>query len=234
MRSAIALTLILTGCGNPSSPRADDAANGAPARGQAVPISDLHFNDYQLEEIAVSLVRRAEQRGIDVSHGRNRVERLISLEASLGRSTLALARVNALVSLITATDAGRWAKLRQRADLEFSRRDDEVARRVSDLLQRWQLRKSEVAWSHLSSNYRYFISREGWEREFHQFVSARPPDAATWAWLILRYDAPSVKQQYGTADAEAAYRFYLEFSRLGEARQAREVFSVPGIEISYK
>lgn len=234
MRSAIALILILTACGNPSSQPSGDVAGEAQDRGRVVPISDLHFNDHQLEEIAASLVRRAQQRGIAVSHGRNRVERLISLEGSLGRSTLALARVNALVSQITATDAGRWAKLRQRADVEFSGRNDGVARRVSDLLQRWQLRKSDTAWSHLSSNYRYFISRDGWEREFNQFVSKRPADAATWAWLILRYDASSVKQQYGTADSEAAYRFYLEFSRLGDAREARAVFSVPGIEIGYK
>lgn len=229
---AVALVLMLVACGRPSSPPARELADDVRDGSRAVPISDLHFQDQVLEEIAADVVRRARARGIEVSSGRNRVERLIRLEASLGVSTAALERVNSLSSLLTANDSGRWAKLRQRADLELSGRDDEVSRRVADLLKRWQGEKSDVAWSHLSSNYKYFIGRDGWEREFHEFVSARPADAATWAWLILRYDAASVQQQYGKADSESAYRFYLELSQLGDAREARHVFSVPGVEIS--
>jgi hypothetical protein len=231
MRCALALLLMLVACGRPSSPPAREVAGDVRDASRTVPISDLHFQDHLLEEIAADLVRRARARGIDVSSGRNRVERLIRLEASLGGSTVALERVNSLAAQVTAHDAGRWAKLRQRADLELSSRDDEVSERVRDLLQRWQLRKTDTAWSHLSSNYKYFIGRDGWEREFHEFISARPADAATWAWLILRDDASSVKQQYGKADAETAYRFYLELSQLGDAREARRTFSVPGIEI---
>src|SRR5688572_11217969 len=231
MRRALAMIFILTSCGSPSSTSPPELASDVRDGFRAVPISDLHFKDHQLEQIAANLVRKAHQRGIHVSSGRNRVERLLSLEASLGGSSLALQRVNSLVTQITATDAGRWAKLRQRAELEFSGRDDEVSRRVRDMLKRWQWEKSDAARSHLSSNYKYFMSREGWEREFYEFVSTRPADAATWAWLILRYDASSVTQQYGRADAEAAYSFYLEFSRLSDAGEARRTFSVPGIEI---
>jgi hypothetical protein len=105
MRCAIASIFIITACGSPSSPPAREVAVEAQDGFHAVPISDLHFKDHRLEEIAANLVRSAHQRGIDVSSGRNRVERLLSLEASLGGSSLALERVNSLVAQITATDA---------------------------------------------------------------------------------------------------------------------------------
>ncbi len=230
MRRTLAFVMFLfAACGSPTPPPARDIAREAGDGSRTVPISDLHFKDHGLQEVAATLVRKAHQRGIEVSSGRNRIERLIALEASLGGSTAALERVNTLVSQMTANDVGRWAKLRQRADLEFQRADDDAAKRVRDLLKRWQLEKTDAAWSHLSSNYKYFIGRDEWERKFYEFVSTRPRDAATWGWLIARHEGPLVQEQYGRADAETAYRFYLEFSRFGDAREAREVFSVPGV-----
>jgi hypothetical protein len=59
----------------------------------------------------------------------------------------------------------------------------------------------------------------------------RPMDAATWGWLVLRDHRTVTRQQYGRADSELAYRFYLESSGLGDGREARRVFSVPGVEV---
>ena len=84
----------------------------------------------------------------------------------------------------------------------------------------------------LSSNYStpYFTTLE-WERRFHEFLAERPADAATWGWLVLREYRAITMRQYGRADAEMAYRFYLESSGLGDGREARELFSVPGADI---
>ncbi|MGZ5432694.1 MAG: hypothetical protein ACXW31_10360 [Thermoanaerobaculia bacterium] len=76
------------------------------------------------------------------------------------------------------------------------------------------------------------MSSMEWERRFHDFVAARPVDAATWGWLLLRANEQATKQQYGRADAETAYRYYLELTGLGDGREAKRIFSVPGIEIA--
>jgi hypothetical protein len=220
-RQLAAILLVLTACGKaPSTAVSEPPA--APIR--SVPVTDLEFKDVMLQEIATHLVREAQSRGIHEVSGRNRVERLLRLEASLGKSEVALARVNELVSHLTNHDASDWAKLRNRAEVEFSGRNDPVATRVVDLLTRWRVRKTDVAFGYLSSNYERFISRAEWERRFHDFVSARPTDAATWGWLLLREDA-------SYADAETAYRNYLKLTGAGNAREAEELFSVPGVQI---
>jgi hypothetical protein len=103
---------------------------------------------------------------------------------------------------------------------------------VRDLLLRWQREKSVALYRYLSSNYSTtYITSLDWERRFHEFVMERPTDAATWGWLVLRDHRTDVQQQYGRADPEMAYRFYLEFSGLGDGREARRIFSVPGIDV---
>lgn len=233
MRCSAAFLLILFGCveqiPSPAPPIVD-----APAATSVGAVSDLHFTDEGLQFAAEKIVREAERRGIDVAHGRTRLERLLWLEAVLGGSTHALARTNVLVGKMTATDSARWAKLRQRAALEFEGRDDAAAARVTDLLKRWQQRKTETVFRYLSSNYaqRYpYINSRSWEHRFHEFISDQPVDAATWGWLVLREYDVEAKQQYGRATSETAYAFYLEFSGLGNARDARRIFSVPGVEI---
>ncbi|HEX8410323.1 MAG TPA: hypothetical protein VF883_15775 [Thermoanaerobaculia bacterium] len=234
MRGLAAVVLILLGCsGESPAPAADDAGDQPPVITVTAPLSDLHFNDDQLQQIAVKLIEEARLRGIDAVPGQNRVERLLWLEGQLGNSSHALARTNALVTQMTATDASQWGKLRQQAAREFGTRDDEVAKRVIDLLTRWQQRKSESVFRYLSSNYKTtYITSWNWEQRFHDFVAERPVDAATWGWLLLRIHAADAQKQYGRADSESAYRFYLEFSGLGNGREAREIFSVPGVEIS--
>lgn len=232
MRRATAVMLILIGCSGETSNPAPEVVHQTPVVTVTAPVSDLTFNDDQLQQIAGKLIAEARLRGIEAVPGANRVERLLWLEGQLGNSSHALTRANALVTQMTASDASQWGKLRQQAAREFSTRDDEVARRVNDLLMRWQKRKSESAFRYLSSNYEtIYMSSWNWEQRFHDFVIERPIDAATWGWLLLRMHAEDARKQYGRADAESAYRFYLEFSGLGTGREAREIFSVPGIEI---
>jgi hypothetical protein len=227
MRALIAAVAVLAACSGPPA-----SLERQVEQKPQVSVADLEFNDPQLQIIATRLRQRAGLQGVETSSGHNRVERLLSLEASLAGNGLAFQRVNKLVAEMTATDVSQWAKLRQRAEREFTARHDDVGRRVSDMLARWQRRKTEAVFRYLSSNYEstYITSLE-WERRFHEFVIARPMDAATWGWLVLGAYADDARQQYGRADAEAAYRFYLEFSGLGDGREARRVFSVPGIEI---
>ena len=145
------MAFALIACGKSPSQSELDTSKQVQHRRSTIPVSELHFKDHDLEKIAASLVRKAETRGIHVTSGRSRIEGLVSLEASLGRSNVALERVNRLVSQITANDTGRWAKIRQRADLELSDRDDAASNRVRDVLKRWQMKKTDIAWSHLSS-----------------------------------------------------------------------------------
>ncbi|HYC92695.1 MAG TPA: hypothetical protein VEO54_26035 [Thermoanaerobaculia bacterium] len=226
---ALAVILFAAACSRPSSPPVVELAE-EPVR--AAPVTDLDFRDVVLQGIADDLVREARFRGIEEVSGRNRVERLLRLEASIGKSETALQRVNYLTSLLLAHDASEWAKLRQRAEAELTGRNDPVARRVLDLLVRWRHKKSDIAFSYLSSNYTHFINRLEWEHRFHDFVAARPADAATWGWLLLRADAAAPRQEYGRADAETAYRYYLKRIGRGNAREARELFSVPGVQIT--
>lgn len=229
-RSLAAILLLLGACGSPSS--------GPPVSQEprelvrATPVSDLQFNDWQLQTIARDVIREARLRGIEEVSGRNRVDRLLRLETSLGRSQDAMLRVNQLVAHLTSHDSSRWAKLRQRAEVEFNGRNDETAKRVRDLLARWRHEQSDIVFDYLSSNYKAYISSMEWERRFHDFVAARPVDAATWGWLLLREDADAPRREYGRADAETAYRYYLRHIGLGNAREARELFSMPGIEIA--
>ena len=226
MRRLLLTLVVLAACSSPDPEPAEQP------RAPSAPIADLQFNDYELQKVATHLRRKAELQGIHTSPGRNRVERLLALEASLGVSNLAFNRVSELAARMTVTDVSQWAKLRQRAERDFANRDDETARRVRDLLARWQRRKSEEVYAYLSSNYEstYITSLE-WERRFHAFVTERPMDAATWGWLLLREHPEDARGQYGRADAESAYRFYLEYSGLGDGREARLIFSVPGVEI---
>lgn len=233
MHRGTAVVLILLGCGDESPAPAIAIDDQPPAITVTAPVSDLRFKDDQLQQIAEKLIGEARLRGIEAVPGPNRIERLLWLEGRLGNSSHALSRTNALVTQLTATDASQWGKLRQQAAREFGTRDDEVAERVIDMLTRWQQRKSESVFRYLSSNYKTtHITSWNWEQRFHDFVTERPMDAATWGWLLLRVHAKEARQQYGRADSESAYRFYLEFSGLGNGREAREIFSVPGIEIS--
>jgi hypothetical protein len=197
-----------------------------------VSLDDLRFSDEPLQAIANRLVAEARRRGIQTSSGRTRIDRLLRLEAFLG-GTLAQTRVNRLAAQLVLNDVSDWATLRQQAERDFARGSDETSVRVRDLLVRWRRRKAEIAYTFLSSNYRQrFISSDGWEQRFHEFVSERPYDAATWGWLLLRAHAGDARAQYGRADSETAYRFYLEFAGLGDGREARRVFSVPGVQVA--
>jgi len=232
-RALAALLLIVTACSSPPGPGVGELPEGQPDDAvRAAPVTDLEFTDVILHGIARELVAEARLRGIQEISGRNRVDRLLRLEAAMGNSEAALQRVNQLVSLMVAHDASEWARLRQRAETEFSGRHDPVARRVTDLLVRWRHEKSDIAFRYLSSNYTYFISRMEWERRFHDFVAERPADAATWGWLLLREDADAPAREYGRADAETAYRYYLKRIGLGNAREAEQLFSVPGVAIA--
>lgn len=222
------MLLVLAACSSP--PPAPVVETSAPP--PAAPIGDLSFNDSTLHAAATTLKQQARLRGIETSRGRTRVERLLALEAEIGGSAAALNRVNELMSYMTATDMSLWAKLRQRADRDLAGRDDEAARRVRDLLGRWSRRKSEEVFRYLSSNYQtHIIWPIEWERRFHSFIAERPVDAATWGWVVLQYHGQDAWQQYGRADAESAYRFYLELSGLGDGREARRIFSVPNVAI---
>jgi hypothetical protein len=232
MRCLIAAMLILSACSNEHTSRSREITPESREHPHVAPITDLRFKDDQLQAIATQLTREARLRGIEVSSGETRAERLIDLEAKIGAPGRALDRINVLVSQMTATDVSQWGKLRQRAERDLGNPDDEVVQRVRDMLLRWQREKSVAMVRYLSSNYSTtYITSLDWERRFHEFVRERPPDAATWGWLVLRDYRTDVQQQYGRADAEMAYRFYLEFSGLGDGREARRIFSVPGIDV---
>lgn len=228
MRYLLPAIVLLAACSDPAPERTFATEPPPPV----APVSDLHFKDEQLQAIAAELREQAHVRGIRTSPGRNRIERLLALEAAVSGEGLAFKRVNALMRQITATDASQWGKLRQRAEKEFATGNDEVAKRVQDLLARWQRRKADIVFTYLSTNYRSTHIRSiEWERRFHEFVTERPYDTATWGWLLLREYADEAQQQYGRADAESAYRFYIVFSGLNDGSEARRMFSVPGIEI---
>ena len=229
MRAILGVLLALTlACSNGGPAAAPDAEVQAPPSRS---IADLEFDDPELQRIATALVAEAQRRGIEESTGATRVERLLDLEGKVGGSR-ALKRVEWLVGRLTFTDGTQWAKLRRRAENEFHGKNDEVARRVNELMTGWKRERLNAAMRFLSSHYGdgYIHSRE-WERRFADYVAARPLDAATWGWLVAREHQADVAAQYGRSDAESAYRFYLEFSGLGTNDDAERVFSVPGIEI---
>ena len=130
MRPVVAAMLVLSACSDPSPPPAQDIADESLPVAPAAPITDLRFKDDRLQAISADLTREARFRGIEVSSGHNRVERLLSLEASLGGSSLALNRVNALVVEMTARDVSQWARVRQKAGRDFSKGDEALPRRV--------------------------------------------------------------------------------------------------------
>ena len=230
MRRLLTAVLLLIACsrGDAVRPVNDFAVEPPPSR----PITDLHFNDEQLKAIAETLVRQAQRRGVQESAGATRAERLLSLEASLGAPPLALRRVDRLAAELTYTDTSQWAALRRAADREFRGRDNAIAKRMTAMLDGWQRQRLASAMSYMSSNYtsRYIKSIE-WERRFADFLAAHPADAAAWGWLVAREYKADVAAQYERADAEQGYRFYLELSGLGTHRDARRVFSVPGVAI---
>ena len=225
------LFLLLAMCSGRDAvrPAAEPAAEPVITR----PITDLHFKDEELDFIAANLRLKAERRGIRESSGATRVERLLALEASIGGQSFAMQRVNAITSRLMMNDGSRWAKLRARADAEFRGREDEVAKRVIDLLDRWQRRRLAETMSYLSSNYAdgSHLWHLEWEVRFAAFAAERPLDAATWGWLVARALREDVAAQYGRVDEEHGYRFYLELSGLGTHRDARRLFSVPGIAV---
>lgn len=213
----LALFLLLLGaCSRPAATPAHDVEERPQEVPRAAPLSDLQFKDYQLQVIAMELIREARSRDIEEVTGRNRIERLLLLESSLGNSQHALDRVNELTRHLLAADASRWAKLRQRAALDLAGRNDPDATRARDLVTAWQREKSAIAFRYLSSNYTRFISSMEWERRFHEFIATRPTDVATWAWLLL-YEDPKTHH----ADAETAYRNYLAATGAAEPSTAR-------------
>lgn len=226
------LLVVLPACSKPGDVPRDDSFEDGQEVLRGIPVTSLQFSDSYLQEIATQLVREARSRGIDEISAQNRVDGLLRLEASLGGSHLALDRVNELVSHLVGNDASPWAKLRQRAELQLGRRNDEGARRVMALLERWRRRKANIAFEYLSSNYSRFISSAEWERRFHEFIAGRPVDVATWAWLLMQDDPGKLRKRYGRVSAELAFRNYLESRGVGGAKEARQLFSVPGIEIA--
>jgi hypothetical protein len=216
MKRLALLLLLLGACSQPASTPATDIEERPREIARAAPVSDLQFNDYQLQVIAMDLIREARSRGIEEISGRNRIERLLLLESSLGTSQHALDRVNELTRHLLAADASRWAKLRQRAELDLANRTDPDATRARELIAAWQREKSAIAFRYLSSNYTRFISSMEWERRFHEFIATRPADVAAWAWLLAHDNA-----QTPHADAETAYRNYLAETGAAEPSTAR-------------
>jgi len=213
-------------------PRADSLEVSRP-RAIEASIADLQFNDEQLDAIATALIDTAKKRGIESSSGTNRIERLIALEAALDAPPAALHRVNYLVLQLTQTDRSEWARMRQKAERDFCARAEPEPVRVCDMLRRWHQYRTASVMSFLSSNYEHqWIPEMEWERRFHEFAAARPMDAGSWGWILLRERREMVEQQYDRADAESAYRFYLEFTGFGTGRDARNAFSVPGVAIA--
>lgn len=224
-------SFVLTACGEHATP-----ATHVPAAThdelRTASIDELQFNDMQLQSIASVLVARAHARRISTSSGRNKIEQLLSLEGQLGNSELAVSRVNKLADEMVMTDGTQWAKLRRRAQAAVESRQDEAGTRVRDLLTRWQRERLEIIFAYLSSNYsRRWIPSYEWERRFHDFVKERPLDAATWGWIVLQRYRMETRNEYGRANSELAYRYYLESTGLGDGREAHLIFSVPRIEI---
>lgn len=229
MRPLVAVFLLLLAACSGQHSAPETIADEKPPLGS---IDDLDFNDPDLQLIATELVREARMRGIHESAGATRVERLLALEGTIG-GTRALRHVQTLVDRLAMTDGTQWAKLRRKTESEFSTRNDDAARRVTDMLLRWKRERLNESLRYLSSNYtKTYIPSLEWERRFAAFVAARPLDAATWGWMVAREYGNDVAAQYDRADAESAYRYYLEFSGLGTNRDVRRIFSVPGIEIA--
>jgi hypothetical protein len=175
------------------------------------------------------LTRQAKARGIAAVSGETAIERLLVLEAALGAPPRASRRADDLAARFIARDATQWSRMRGEMAGEFHERDGEEAMRVRDFFDRWHRRRHDEAMRFLSSNYStIYVPTLEWERRFHDFVAENPRDAVTWGWLFQRRDGACVKRQYGRVDGELAYRFYLEFSGLGDGREARRLFSVPG------
>jgi len=218
MRRLLFAIVCLSGCGKPATePVAIATVSSAPR----VSVDDLRFNDPQLQSVAASLVQHAHARGIATVAGRNKVEQLVALEGQLGDSQLALGRVGEIAKDMLMTDGTQWSKLRRRP---------QTSERASDLLQRWQRQRLDIVYDYMSSNYdRRWISSYEWEHRFHDFVKARPVDAGTWGWIVLQEQRAATRQQYGDATPELAYRYYLESTGLGDAREASLLFSVPGV-----
>ena len=228
-RSTALWIVVLAACSAPMArPPAHAAVAGEPTR----PVADLRFQDPELDSISVKYVREAQARGIVEIAGRTRADRLMALESALGNRSTARDRIDALAAEMIGRDVSQWAGLRAGALREFHGRADEAGLRVGDLIDRWQRQRFEAAMDYISSNYTtLYVPSIEWERRFHDFIRATPRDATTWGWLVLYEESPNVESQYGRADAETAYRYYLEFSGLGTAGEARDLFSVPGIAL---
>lgn len=220
MRIAPVIALVLvTACGG--TERSVAVSDATPARSG---IDDLTFLEPQLDAVAQRLVAEARARGVDVEPEGSKVDRLLALEAKLGAPAAAQTRVNMLVYQLTATDTSDWARLRGRA----GRIDSE---RVRELLDDWSRRKAQVVNEGLSDTQRRGFGAREWEAAFHEFIRRRPMHAGTWGWLVLREHGAEIRQQYGRVDSETAYRFYLDINGLGTATEARDLFSVPGVEM---
>jgi hypothetical protein len=200
---------------------------------EVTPVPSPRFADPELQAIATRLAEEAEERGIRSVRGRwNRVESLIALEAELGDSTLALARVNAVAMIAVRTDSGYWPSIRARELERCRRREDEGCLRADDLLERWYRHRLTIITEHLGDENRvYRYGGRHWEQYFHEFVRRIPQDAATWAWIVSRHAGAGVRASLGRNDGEAAYRYYLAMTGLGTRHEAAAVFSVPGVEL---
>lgn len=197
------------------------------------PVPVAHFADPELQAIATALAEEAERRGIRSVRGRwNRVEALIELEAELDAPPLVLDHVNAVAMQAVRTDAGHWPSIRSRELERCRNREDATCLRTRDLLERWYRHRLAIITENLGDETRvYRYGGREWEGFFHDFVRRIPRDAATWGWIVSRHAGDDVRASIGRDDGEAAYRYYLVMTRLGTSREAKAVFSVPGVEL---
>jgi hypothetical protein len=229
---AVAVAVLLaSACGEDRTPQVARSASTGARSAPAASIDDLEFRDLELNAIAKRLIAEAHRRKLRTTFAGNRVERLVALEAALGASPFALDRVNEITLDLTSGDTGPWARLRGRARRDFQRGHDESSRRVRSMLDDWEREKRMVILRAISEPARAWalFGDLEWEFYFHDFVKARPVHAGTWGWLVLIDRKAEIEREYGRADSETAYRYYLGLTRLGMDSEARDLFSVPGV-----
>lgn len=214
------------------------SCRGGEAPGHSAPVvrspsvqEDLRFNDPRLQSIARSLLADARLRHMDVPAKGNRVERLIALEAALGANPRALECVNAEAIRAAAADNGEWARLRSAMRREFDAVDGLTAVRVCSLVDDWQRERTRLVIEGLSAGTVPVSDGREWEARFHGLIRSRPVHAATWAWIVARARRAEVARQFGHADAESAYRFYLSSIRADPDPEVHDLFRIPGIRI---
>jgi hypothetical protein len=227
LRCALAATLLTaTACAPAESSR---PAPEPLTASRVFDVSDLRFSDRELDLIARTRVQQARSRGIDSVKAASKVDALVTLESMLDAMPLAVDRFNAFARNAMWSDRSAWSALRRRSRRRFGGADA-VSQRVQALLDEWDRQKLRIIAGDLENRqWVWNYSEQRWESEFHDFIRKRPLHAATWGWLVLGERGPEVRRQYGRSDAEYAYRFYLELTRLGTGEEARDLFSIPGI-----